>query len=99
MFPLIRAGESGGFSEMSDAYSFGVFLLELVTGEAAPNMILSGHESLIQWVNILLPNTFMQSTSYDSSCYFPVIHITRCNTIYYQQLDRLKFYTFHLQKL
>ncbi|XP_030473878.2 putative serine/threonine-protein kinase [Syzygium oleosum] len=45
-----EAGELGGFSEMSDAYSFGVFLLELVTGEAAPNMILSGHESLIQWV-------------------------------------------------
>ncbi|XP_010037055.1 probable serine/threonine-protein kinase PBL21 isoform X2 [Eucalyptus grandis] len=45
-----EAGELGGFSEMSDAYSFGVFLLELVTGEAAPNMILSGHESLIQWL-------------------------------------------------
>ncbi|XP_030551472.1 putative serine/threonine-protein kinase isoform X2 [Rhodamnia argentea] len=45
-----EAGASGGFSEMSDAYSFGVFLLELVTGEAIPNMISSGHESLIQWV-------------------------------------------------
>ncbi|KAI3443150.1 Protein kinase domain-containing protein [Psidium guajava] len=45
-----ESAESGGFSEMSDAYSFGVFLLELVTGEAAPNMILSGHESLIHWV-------------------------------------------------
>ncbi|KAF8035293.1 hypothetical protein BT93_C1346 [Corymbia citriodora subsp. variegata] len=45
-----EAGESGGFSEMSDAYSFGVFLLELVTGKAALNMISSGYESLIQWV-------------------------------------------------
>ncbi|KAH9765646.1 protein kinase domain-containing protein [Citrus sinensis] len=43
--------ESGVFSEMSDIYSFGVFLLELVTGQEASHIVsLGSYEALIQWV-------------------------------------------------
>lgn len=43
---------SGSFTEMNDVYSFGVFLLELVTGqdEAVHINYLRFNESLIQWV-------------------------------------------------
>ncbi|XVF66262.1 hypothetical protein PTKIN_Ptkin10aG0021000 [Pterospermum kingtungense] len=43
---------SGSFTEMNDVYSFGVFLLELVTGqeEAVHVNYLGSNESLIQWV-------------------------------------------------
>ncbi|XWS53653.1 hypothetical protein CRYUN_Cryun10bG0019200 [Craigia yunnanensis] len=43
---------SGGFTEMNDVYSFGVFLLELITGqeEAVHINYLGSNESLIQWV-------------------------------------------------
>lgn len=42
-------------SEMTDVYSFGVFLLELVTGhEALHNENLGSNESLFQWVSEVL---------------------------------------------
>ncbi|XP_022749028.1 probable serine/threonine-protein kinase PBL2 [Durio zibethinus] len=43
---------SGTFTEMNDVYSFGVFLLELITGQEEAVLInyLGSNESLIQWV-------------------------------------------------
>lgn len=49
---MFRVEESGVFSEMSDIYSFGVFLLELVTGHEASHIVsLGSYEALIQWVH------------------------------------------------
>ncbi|GLT60526.1 hypothetical protein SLA2020_332890 [Shorea laevis] len=46
-----EVGASGNFSEMSDIYSFGVFLLELVTGQQAVKIGSFGsNDTLIQWV-------------------------------------------------
>lgn len=48
---MFRVEESGVFSEMGDIYSFGVFLLELVTGQEASYIVSLGcYEALIQWV-------------------------------------------------
>ncbi|XP_043699850.1 probable LRR receptor-like serine/threonine-protein kinase At1g69990 [Telopea speciosissima] len=47
---LFRIGESRLFSEMSDIYSFGIFLLELITGQEASQINLGYGESLEQWV-------------------------------------------------
>lgn len=49
---MFRVEESEVFSEMSDIYSFGVFLLELVTGQEASHIVsLGSYEALIQWVH------------------------------------------------
>ncbi|XP_052207386.1 probable serine/threonine-protein kinase PBL28 isoform X1 [Diospyros lotus] len=46
-----RAGQMGIFSEMNDVFSFGVFLLELVTGREASNLDAFGsNETMLQWV-------------------------------------------------
>ncbi|GKU85519.1 hypothetical protein SLEP1_g186 [Rubroshorea leprosula] len=46
-----EVGAAGNFSEMSDIYSFGVFLLELVTGQQAVKIGSFGsNDTLIQWV-------------------------------------------------
>ncbi|KAK4795136.1 hypothetical protein SAY86_013130 [Trapa natans] len=46
-----EAEQSGIFSEKNDVYSFGVFLLELVTGVGAPNAETLGPlGTLMQWV-------------------------------------------------
>lgn len=46
-----RVGASGVASEMSDVHSFGVFLLELLTGQEALDIgSLGSNESLFQWV-------------------------------------------------
>ncbi|XP_043708398.1 probable receptor-like protein kinase At1g30570 isoform X2 [Telopea speciosissima] len=46
-------GELRLFSEMSDVYSFGIFLLELITGQEALRINLRSSESLNQWVESL----------------------------------------------
>ncbi|XP_071724937.1 probable serine/threonine-protein kinase PBL2 [Rutidosis leptorrhynchoides] len=49
--PMITVGQSGTFTKASDVYTFGVFLLELVTGQEAVNIAeLGSFESLILWV-------------------------------------------------
>lgn len=51
LLPFTRVEVSGIFSEMSDVYGFGVFLLELVTGVQAPDAgTLGPHGNLMQWV-------------------------------------------------
>ncbi|XP_010243553.1 PREDICTED: proline-rich receptor-like protein kinase PERK3 isoform X2 [Nelumbo nucifera] len=51
--PEVR--ESRTFSEMSDVYSFGIFLLELITGQETLKInSLGSHESLMQWVKSCL---------------------------------------------
>ncbi|KAI5349566.1 PREDICTED: serine/threonine-kinase [Prunus dulcis] len=46
-----EVGASGVASEMSDVHSFGVFLLELLTGQEALDIgFLGSNESLFQWV-------------------------------------------------
>ncbi|XP_021905058.1 putative serine/threonine-protein kinase [Carica papaya] len=56
-----EVGVSGTFTDASDIYSFGVFLLELVTGQEALYVdSLGSNESLIQWVRSRLSsNTFV----------------------------------------
>lgn len=53
---IFRLGASGSpASEMTDVYSFGVFLLELVTGhEALHDENLDSNENLFQWVSKIL---------------------------------------------
>ncbi|GAV73147.1 Pkinase_Tyr domain-containing protein [Cephalotus follicularis] len=46
-----EVGQPGTFTQLSDIYSFGVFLLELVTGQEALHIdSLGSYDSLIQWV-------------------------------------------------
>lgn len=53
--PIFRAEASGTISEMSDVYSFGIFLLELVTGQEALHIdSLGSNESFFRWVGIML---------------------------------------------
>ncbi|KAF5738686.1 Kinase superfamily protein isoform 1 [Tripterygium wilfordii] len=56
-----EVGISGTFTEVSDAYSFGVFLLELITGQRATHIdSLGSEESFIQWVRLqLTSNNFV----------------------------------------
>ncbi|XAR54530.1 Non-specific serine/threonine protein kinase [Bertholletia excelsa] len=50
-----QRGRMEEFSEMNDVYSFGVFLLELVTGQQASHVgSLGSNEILLQWVQTLL---------------------------------------------
>ncbi|KAF8387892.1 hypothetical protein HHK36_026554 [Tetracentron sinense] len=46
-------GKSGTFDEMSDVYSFGIFLLELITGKEALQINFLG-SNLIHWVETCL---------------------------------------------
>lgn len=49
--PWCRVKEFGCFSEKSDIYSFGVFLLELVSGRAAMDLLSSDiNQNLVEWV-------------------------------------------------
>lgn len=51
MSPMFRIGVPRNSTAMSDIYSFGVFLLELITGQEAVHLgFLGSDESLIQWV-------------------------------------------------
>ena len=46
-----RVGQIGIFSQSNDVYSFGVFLLELVTGQEASHIDSFGsNERILQWV-------------------------------------------------
>lgn len=48
---MFRVDRTGIFSEISDMYSFGVFLLELITGREASRIVSFGPDgSVLQWV-------------------------------------------------
>lgn len=50
---MFRVGASVTVSEMSDVYSFGIFLLELVTGQEALHIdSLGSNENFFRWVGI-----------------------------------------------
>ena len=54
VYMALEYASSGKLTDKSDVFSFGVVLLELITGRKPVNVSQPlGDESLVEWVNIL----------------------------------------------